>query len=110
MHVVNARWGGKGGQKDGNIFPGSPAENSHHLHEGEKKFDEICFNNGNTAVGDYKYECTAAPGYGTAVDVSKGPVDVNDPKVEVKITDTSSGKLELQATIGDGSGLTFQEG
>ncbi len=110
MHVVNARWGGEGGQKDGNIFPGSPAENSHHLHEGEKKFDEICFNDGTTAIGDYKYECTAAPDYGTAVDVSKGPVAVKDPTVKVKITDTKTGKLELAATIGDGGGLTFKEG
>ena len=112
MHSVNARWGGLGGQKDGNIFPGSPAENSHHLHEGETDFDKICFGgkNGTTALGDFKYECTAAPDYLDTVDVSKGPVDVEDPTVEVEITDTKAGKSLKQKTITDGIGLTFQEG
>lgn len=106
LHVVNARWGGLGGQNDGNIIPGSPAENSHHLHQGEKKFDD-CFDGGNAAIDDCKYECLATPAYGTAVDVSKGAINVNDPTLSVYITDKSGTK---NYPIGGGDGLRFVDG
>jgi hypothetical protein len=111
MHVVNARWGGEGGKDDGNIFPGSPAENSHHLHEAEKVFDKVCFggSNGTTALVDCKYECKAAPDYTKNVDVTMGDVDVEDPTVTVKIDDLTNKKQEA-ITVKDGTGLTFTDG
>lgn len=108
LHVVNRRWGGLGGQKDGNIVPGSPAENSHHLHQAEKKFDEIAFNKGSKAVQNAKYECWATPKYGTAVDVSKGAVDYGDPTLLVRITTDSD---FTDYPVSDGSeGLVIEDG
>lgn len=108
LHVVNKRWGGLGGKDDKNIVPGSPAENSHHLHEAEKKFDEICFNNTGTAVKDAKYECTATPKYSTAEDVSGGAKNFGDPTLSVKIT-TGAGSETFPVTDGS-EGLVIQEG
>lgn len=106
LHVVNARWGGLGGHKDGNIVPGTPAENSHHLHQGEKKFDE--YFSGGTALEDVKYVCNVQPAYGSAVDVSKGNVNYNDPKMDVNITDSKAKTTNYP--IGAGGGLTFKDG
>ncbi len=110
LHVVNARWGGLGGQNDKNIVPGTPAENSHHLHEAEKKFDDACFggSGGSAAVQDAKYECTTSPSYGTAVDVSGGSQDFSDPTLSVTIT-TSTGSTVYPVTTGT-DGLTMKEG
>lgn len=109
LHVVNRRWGGLGGAGDKNIVPGTPAENSHHLHEGEKKFDDACFGGaGSTAVQDAKYECTVVPDYGTAVDVTKGKVAHADPKMTVTIT-TGTGAVNYPITTG-AEGLEFKEG
>ncbi|MDF2177181.1 hypothetical protein P2G88_02845 [Aliiglaciecola sp. CAU 1673] len=108
LHIVNRRWGGLGGQNDKNIVPGSPAENSHHLHEAEKKFDQIAFNNGSNAVQDAKYECWAAPKYGTAVNVSGGNIDVGDPSLNVTIT-TGTGAQNFNVTDGS-DGLTIKDG
>lgn len=107
LHVVNRRWGGLGGKDDGNIVPGTPAENSHHLHQGEKKFDE-CFDSSNKAINDCKYECTATPKYGTSVDISGGDKQFGDPTLSVKITDNG---IATTYPITDGSeGLVFKTG
>lgn len=112
LHVVNQRWGGLGGRTQGNIVPGTPAENSHHLHEGEKVFDATCF--GHTgpsatdkAIQDAKYETYATPSYGSAVDVSGGPIDVADPTLTVVITTATGSK---SGTISAGGGLRLKEG
>ena len=84
LHVVNKRWGGKGGADEKNIVPGSPAENSHHLHEAEKKFDD-CFI-GNVAKDNCKYECWAVPEYNSCVNVSAGDLEFGDPTIKVRIT------------------------
>jgi len=111
MHVVNRRWGGKGGAKDGNIFPGSPAENSHHLHEAEHKFDEVCFGgtSGKTAIANCKYECSATPVYGQTVDVSNGDKAVADAKVSVTITNFDDGSTAV-LPVKNGDGMTFEDG
>ncbi|QEY17609.1 hypothetical protein D0C16_17410 [Cellvibrio sp. KY-GH-1] len=106
LHVVNRRWGGLGGRNDKNIVPGSPAENSHHLHEAEKEFDK-CFSAGK-AINNCKYECTVAPKYGQAVNVTGGPVDYGDPTITVSITDNG---VKKAYPVTDGAdGLTFKEG
>jgi len=112
LHVVNKRWGGLGGTGDGNIVPGTPAENSHHLHQGERDFDLACFGTkspGSSATAQQyaKYECTVAPAYGTAINVSGGPVDVADPAMSVKIT-TLGGSTTYP--IAPGGGMRFEEG
>lgn len=107
LHIVNKRWGGLGGKNDGNIVPGTPAENSHHLHEGEKLFDK-CFNSSDAAINDCKYECSASPKYPTAVDVSGGDKAYGDPTLTVKITDNGSATIY---PITDGAdGLIFTTG
>lgn len=111
LHVVNARWGGPGGKGDKNIVPGSPAENSHHLHEAEKKFDAVAFNNTSTAVQDAKYECWATPKYGTDVDLKGAGLDhkdFGDPTLKVRIT-TSAGATDYPVTDGS-EGLTIEDG
>jgi len=110
LHVVNARWGGLGGQKDKNIVPGTPAENSHHLHEAEKKFDEACFGStaGATAIQDAKYECSATPHYGQLVDVSGGSKDFPDPALTVTIT--ANGSSTIYPVTPGADGLTMKEG
>jgi hypothetical protein len=110
LHVVNARWGGKGGKDDKNIVPGSPAENSHHLHEAEKKFDEVCFggSSGTKAIQDAKYECTATPKYSALEDVSGGAKDVGDPTLKVTIT---AGGTSTDYPVTDGvEGLILKQG
>jgi hypothetical protein len=107
LHVVNKRWGGLGGQTDKNIVPGTPAENSHHLHEAEKKFDE-CFDGAGKAKNNCKYECWAVPKYGTSVDVKGGNADYGDPTISAQITDNG---VTTPYAVTDGSdGLTFKEG
>jgi hypothetical protein len=107
LHVVNKRWGGLGGQTDKNIAPGTPAENSHHLHEAEKEFDK-CFNSANQAINNCKYECSVAPKYGTDVDVKGGNADYGDPTISVKITNAG---VATSHSVTDGAdGLTFKEG
>lgn len=113
LHVVNKRWGGLGGVSDKNIVPGTPAENSHHLHEAEKKFDLACFGMesppaGTKAIQDAKYECTATPSYGTAVNVATGAIDTADPTISVTITAASGGGTFPVTTGTDG--LTFKDG
>ncbi|HEY8027583.1 MAG TPA: hypothetical protein VIF60_23790 [Burkholderiaceae bacterium] len=108
LHVVNARWGGPGGQDDKNIVPGTPAENSHHLHEGEKKFDADCFSDTKTAQETATYTCTATPSYGNAIDVSGGSKDFADPTLTVSIT-TGAGTKTANITPGS-EGLTFKDG
>jgi len=113
LHVVNQRWGGLGGSDDKNIVPGTPAENSHHLHEAEKKFDLACFGTTSpgpnaTAIQDAKYECLVTPTYGQNVDVSTGSVDTGDPQINVNITAASNGG-NFPVTPGT-EGLTFKEG
>lgn len=106
LHVVNARWGGEGGRDDGNIVPGTPAENSHHLHQAEKQFDK-CFDGNDKAIDDCKYECTVNPDYGTTVSVKNGSVDCEDPTIRVDIT-TPLGTTNYPVT--DGGGLRFVDG
>ncbi|WP_430402740.1 hypothetical protein [Fluviicola sp.] len=84
LHVVNQRWGGKGGKAEKNIVPGSPSLNGHHKGP-EGKFDE-CFGSDDKALMNCKYECTATPAYGTDVDVKSGDVLCADPTVSVTIT------------------------
>jgi hypothetical protein len=112
LHVVNRRWGGLGGTGDGNIVPGTPAENSHHLHGGESEFDMACFGTTHpgssaTAQQNAKYECMVTPSYGTAVDVKAGAVNVADPTMVVRIT-TSAGHVDYP--IAPGGGMKFKEG
>ena len=113
LHVVNRRWGGLGGQADKNIVPGTPAENSHHLHEAEKVFDRVAFNNGSSAVQDAKYECWASPKYPTSVDLSgsTSSTDYADPQLTVKITaaSLSGGSSTISITPGS-DGLTLKDG
>lgn len=85
LHVVNKLWGGLGGANDGNILPGTPAENSHHLHQAENRFKE-CFDGSKKAKEDCKYVCTATPKYGQAVDISGGPEEYGDPTLSCDIT------------------------
>lgn len=107
LHVVNRRWGGLGGKDDGNILPGTPAENSHHLHQAEKKFDD-CFDGSNRAINKCTYECTATPKYGTSVDVSGGNQEYGDPTLSVTITD---GGVPTTYPVTDGAeGLVFKQG
>lgn len=107
LHVVNRRWGGLGGQADKNIVPGTPAENSHHLHQAEKEFDK-CFNSSDKAINNCKYECSVAPKYGTAVNVTGGNVDYGDPTINVSITNAG---VKTSHPVADGvDGLTFKEG
>ena len=106
LHVVNKRWGGKGGAKDGNIVPGSPAANSYHLHDAEKEFDK-CFDGNDKAKENCSYECTATPAYGQNIDVKGGVKNFNDPTLQVKITyngntDTYDPRL--------GGGIQFKDG
>lgn len=105
LHVVNKRWGGKGGANEKNIVPGSPAENSHHLHEAEKKFDD-CFK-GNVAVDNCKYECWADPKYNSNVDVSAGNLTFGDPTIKVSITN-SGVKTDYSVTPGP-DGIMFKQ-
>ncbi|ASS48207.1 MAG: hypothetical protein CHH17_05540 [Candidatus Fluviicola riflensis] len=106
LHVVNKRWGGLGGQGDKNIVPGTPAENSHHLHQAEKEFDK-CFNGSDKAINDCKYECTVTPKYGTNVDVTGGDKDYGDPTISVDITDNG---VKVNHPVDDGvDGLTFKD-
>lgn len=110
LHVVNNRWGGLGGQSDKNIVPGSPGENSHHYHQAEFFFDEYCFggSTGQTALHNCKYECWATPNYATSIDVSKGPIDFNDPTIFVKMTD-ENGSIQNYSPL-NGTGLTVGDG
>ncbi len=103
LHVVNRRWGGKGEADGKNLVPGSPGLNSHHLHEAEKKFDDVCFGGtgGATAQQNAKYECTVVPTYGTAVDVKNGDVTHTDPKMTVTVT-TGTGAVPYDVTPGPG--------
>lgn len=97
MHVVNRRWGGLGGQKDGNITPGTPAENSEHSHQVESVFDQTAFGvakaNGTAAVRDAKYVCRFIPKYSDTVDVSNGDKQFADP--EVWATIEANGQTEI---------------
>ncbi|MDH4473320.1 MAG: DUF4157 domain-containing protein [Fluviicola sp.] len=106
LHVVNKRWGGKGEQDQKNIVPGTPAENSHHLHQAEVEFDK-CFDGSDKAINNCKYECTVAPKYGTNVDVSLGDKDYGDPTISVDITDNG---VKVTHPVDDGvDGLTFKD-
>lgn len=107
LHVVNRRWGGLGGAADKNIVPGTPAENSHHLHQAEVKFDE-CFDGAKKAKNNCKYECSVTPSYGSAVDVKGGNVDCGDPTVVAKVT-AGGVSTSYPVTVG-ADGLTFKEG
>src|SRR3989344_5311385 len=94
------------GVNDKNIFPGTPAENSHHLHQAEKEFDK-CFNGSDKAINDCKYECTVTPKYGTNVDVTGGDKDYGDPTISVDITDNG---VKVNHPVDDGvDGLTFKD-
>lgn len=107
LHVVNKRWGGLGGASDGNIVPGSPAANSHHLHEAEKEFDK-CFDGQNEAKENCSYECVAAPAYGPGdVDVKAGVQNYNDPTLTVKVTDNG---VTTQYDPSLGGGVQFKDG
>lgn len=107
LHVVNKRWGGLGGVGDKNIVPGTPAENSHHLHQAEKEFDK-CFDGADKAINNCKYECTVTPKYGNAVDVRGGNVDHGDPTISVDITDNG---VKTTHPVADGvDGLRFVDG
>jgi len=105
LHVVNRRWGGLGGATDGNIVPGSPAANSRHLHDAEKKFDE-CFSGG-VAKEDCSYECKAEPEYDTDVDVKGGVKKYSDPKISVKIKYNGT-TTPYSARLG--GGIQFKDG
>jgi hypothetical protein len=105
LHVVNRRWGGLGGSGDKNIVPGTPAVNSHHLHEAEVEFDK-CFDSSHKAINNCKYVCSATPAYGTAVDVSSGDVHHNDPAISVAITDNGS---TTNHSVTPGGGVTFKD-
>lgn len=106
LHVVNKRWGGRGEQDQKNIVPGTPAENSHHLHQAEKEFDK-CFDGSDKAINNCKYECTVTPKYGTSVNVSGGSKDYGDPTISVDITDNG---VKVTHPVDDGvDGLTFKD-
>ena len=106
LHVVNKRWGGKGEHDQKNIVPGTPAENSHHLHQAEKEFDK-CFDGSDKAINNCKYECTVTPKYGTSVNVSGGSKDYGDPTISVDITDNG---VKVNHPVDDGvEGLTFKD-
>lgn len=110
LHIVNRRWGGLGGAADKNIVPGTPAENSHHLHEAETPFDRICFGgkDGTHAKKDAKYECTATPSYSTSEDVSAGEKKFSDPALSVKIT--ADGVTTAYPVTTGTEGLTMKQG
>jgi hypothetical protein len=110
MHVVNRRWGGLGKQKEGNITPGTPAENSEHSHQVEGVFDQTAFGvakaNGTAAVQGAKYVCYFEPKYGNAVDVSGGDKVFGDPDVWATIE--AGGKTEI-LECGVRGNLTFTD-
>lgn len=94
LHVVNRRWGGLGGIDDHNIVPGTPAENSYHLHQAEVNFDNYCFGglNGKTALHDCKYECWATPSYPKEINVTNSDYLYDDPTIFARITKFESNK------------------
>ncbi len=113
LHVVNKRWGGLGGQNDKNIVPGSPKENSLHLHNAEKIFDTVAFGGkGANAITNATYECWAKPSYGSSVDLSGGTAsqDFTDPTLLVKITADSLTKPMLIPVPVGSEGLTLKDG
>ena len=111
LHVVNNRWGGLGGKDDKNIVPGSPAENSHHYHQAETVFDDVCFggSSGKIAKDNCKYECWATPSYSANEDVSNGDLDFDDPKITVTITDNTGAKTGYPVLNG-AEGLALKDG
>lgn len=103
LHVVNQRWGGKGGKTEKNIVPGSPSLNAHHK-TAEGKFDD-CFGADDKALEDCKYECIATPAYTQSVDVSAGDVLYNDPVIKVNITKSG---VTTPYDVDPGGGVKFK--
>lgn len=104
IHVVNKKWGGLGGQNDGNIVPGSQKLNSNHLNEAENKFEQICFESQNTAICNCEYLCKVEPNYGDSIDLNCGePKKYEDPQMTVTIT--KERKSDDPISISKGKGL-----
>lgn len=103
LHVVNQRWGGKGTKAGKNIVPGSPSLNGHHKGP-EGKFDD-CFGDDDKALMNCKYECTATPAYGTAVDVTTGDALYADPTISVTITKNG---VATTHPVAPGGGVKFK--
>ena len=111
LHVVNRRWGGLGDIDGKNIVPGSPAENSHHLHQAEVFFDNHCFggSSGMVALRNCTYECWATPSYPDKIDVTHSNKLYDDPKIFVSITDRDLGTKKDYSPL-KGTGLMICDG
>lgn len=96
LHVVNKAWGGKGGNKEGNIHPGSKSLNQHHKTQ-EGKFKTLLKDSSkdNLAV---KYECWFKD---MQSDIKAGDI-VSDPIVETCITENRIPSPKETVTTGSG--------
>lgn len=110
LHVVNRRWGGLGGREQNNIIPGSPALNRNHYLQAESIFDNYCFGkNGNVALHNCRYECSATPFYAPHLNVTNIQMRCNDPNIKVTITDLDT-QVPYPIHVNNGTNILIQDG
>lgn len=95
LHVVNMLWGGKGGNSDGNIHPGSKSLNGHHKKQ-ENVFKRLLDDASKDGV-DLQYECWFS---GMPSNIKIGD-QINDPKIEVQITEGGIAGSKEEVERGD---------